>query len=93
MDRIYKIIELPNENVIHALNVCIGEYSNVRYSLDGSKVIIKTTQELIDIEINKGVTLEQIFPSEKTQDFTLEQLKIELQKENWSGSDEWKNIQ
>jgi hypothetical protein len=87
MDRIYKIIELPNENVVHALNVSIGANETQRYSLDGSKIIIKTTQSLIDKEISKGSSLNKIFPNVLTTDCTHEEILLEVQKPEWQNND------
>ena len=48
MKRRYFIIELPNQNMSQALDICIGLNSTQRYSLDGNKLLVKTTNELIN---------------------------------------------
>lgn len=83
MDRIYKIITLPYTNIQYSMNVQIGESQNPRKSINEDKILIKTTQELIDIELAKGTTLEQIFPSDKTTDYTFEELQTELLGSDW----------
>lgn len=87
---LYKIITLPYEHIECSENVQLGINKNPKKSISEDKILIKTTQELIDQELAKGTTLEQIFPSDKTTDYTLEALEVELLKEEWAGPDNWK---
>lgn len=71
--RKYYFIDLPNDNVIHALDVCIGESVIQRQSLDGSVILVRTTQDLIDAKVNSGVGLNSIFPNGLSEEVTYEE--------------------
>jgi hypothetical protein len=83
MTRRYFIIDVPNENIIHSLNVCIGLNITQRYSLDSSLLFVKTNAFCIDKEVKKGVKLNQIFPPGLTTEYTYEEIKVILQGEEW----------
>jgi hypothetical protein len=68
--RRYFFIDVPNENMIHSLNVCIGANDTQRFSLDNSVLFVKTNQACIDKELNKGVKLNKIFPPGLTTEVT-----------------------
>ena len=57
MERRYFIIELPNQNMSQALDICIGLNSTQRYSLDGLKLLIKTNQNDIDTYLGGDVSI------------------------------------
>ena len=81
--RRYFIIDVPNENVIHSLNVCIGLNITQRYSLDGKKLFVKTNTTCIDKELEKGVKLNKIFPTGLTTEYTYLQVLEILQGEDF----------
>ena len=83
MERQYYIIKIPNENVSHSLNICIGENSTQRYSLDGSLLFVKTNDTLIAKEESKGVSRKKIFPPGLTTEYTYEEILQILRGANW----------
>tara|TARA_R110000803_G_scaffold101982_1_gene169994 strand:- start:640 stop:912 length:273 start_codon:yes stop_codon:yes gene_type:complete len=68
--RQYFFIDVPNENVIHSLNVCIGLNITQRYNLDKDVLFVKTTIKLVEDEMAKGVKLNKIFPPGLTTEVT-----------------------
>lgn len=90
-DRRYFIITLPHSDLNHSIDVNLGVNSNdVRYSLDNSKVYIKTCQSLIDDKVdNQGISFETIFPSAKTIEYTSwDAIKSVLDSSEWLDSSE-----
>ena len=83
MARQYFIIRVPNENVIHSLNVCIGLNITQRYNLAKDELYVKTNQAYIDKEVGKGVSLNQIFPPGLTTEYTYEEISVILQGYEW----------
>lgn len=83
--RRYFIISLPHPNMSHALDVCIGEHVTQRYSLDGTQLLVKTTQENIDDKVNnQGVPFTTIFPPGITTEYTdMSVLKSILENSDW----------
>ena len=81
--RKYYIIKIPNENVIHSLNVCIGFNSTQRYNIAKDKLYIKTDDYQVAAECDKGVKMNQIFPPGLTTEYTYEEIKVILQGEEW----------
>jgi len=55
--RRYFILNRPSLDEFTALEMCIGAMHTQRYSLDGSKIFIKTTQSDIDNYINGDVSI------------------------------------
>lgn len=86
--RRYFIMDLPNVNVIHALDVCIGLNETQRYSLDGTKLYIKTTPELITAKVNSGIGLSVLFPPGLTREYTIEEMKQLLEGPEWTNNEE-----
>ena len=78
MERRYFFISLPNENVIHALNIRLGENVSNTYNLDGSVIFIKTTADLILNKVNTGISIGVIFPNGLTTELTLEESIVRL---------------
>lgn len=76
--RRYFFIDLPNDNVIHAIEVMAGENNRQIKSLDESVLFIKTTQDLIDAKVNSGVGLKTIFPNGLTTETTYEEAKARV---------------
>lgn len=72
-EREYYFVRLPNDNVIHALDVCIGLNDTQRYNLAEDVIYVKTTPELIDSKINGGVGRSTLFPPGLTTQVTYEQ--------------------
>lgn len=85
--RKYYFINLPNDNIIHALDVCIGENDTQKYSLDRSVLFVKTNNDLIDAKVNKGTKLNSIFPNGLTEEVTYEEAKIRLNTLEFSLND------
>ena len=83
-ERRYFFIRLPNENVIHALDVCIGLNSTQRYNLADDVLYVKTTPELIDSKVNSGVSLNTIFPAGLTTEVTYQEALIRLSTTEFS---------
>lgn len=83
MNRQYYLIEVPHADEPCSLDVCIGNNSTQRYSLDGSLLIVKTTQYLIDSEVTKGVDLPKIFPPGLTTSKTYEEIREIVQTPEW----------
>jgi hypothetical protein len=72
MNRRYFIIDLPNENVIHALGVRLGNVVTDIYNEDNTKVFIKTTDDLIN---NSNKSFNTIFPPSLANEYTLEEVR------------------
>ena len=83
MKRQYYFIKIPNENILHSLNVCIGIDSTQIFSLDRKILYVKTNEKLIAIEESKGVERVKIFPKGLTKEYTYEQVKELLMGDNW----------
>lgn len=62
MNRLYFKIRVPHEDMMQTLDVCIGENSTKKYSLDKSLMIAKTTQERIDRKAARGISYNKLFP-------------------------------
>ena len=86
-NRQYFIIKVPNENVIHSLNVCIGFNSTQMYNNNNDKLFVKCTKNLVAAECDKGVKLNKIFPPGLTTEYTYEEIKVILQGEEWQTSE------
>ena len=86
--REYFILKIPNPNsqIQKALDVSIGDNKTQRYSLDGKKVLIKTTDLRIDKEIEKGVSFDQIFPPGLTTKFSYQEALELMQSDEWQKS-------
>jgi hypothetical protein len=48
MKRRYFVLDRPSVGELEALEACIGNNWTQRYSIDGSKIIIKTNQSIIN---------------------------------------------
>lgn len=81
--RRYFIIEVPNENVVDALDLCIGENDTQRYSLDGSKLYVKTNDELIKKKENQGKKLSKILPSGLATEYTHDEILEIMRTPEW----------
>ena len=86
--RRYFIVELPNENVIHSLEVCIGDNDTQRYSLDNSKLYVKTNAMLLNNKIDSGTPMNIIIPPGLSTEYTLDEILIELQKPEWTNNED-----
>lgn len=84
MENIFKIVPVPHDNEEHTLDVCVGKNSTQTYSVDNSKLIVKTTQYLLDLKIDEGVTLHQIFPP-GTITCTCEEIQALMKTPEWDG--------
>ena len=90
MSRIYRIVnikDLPPADISHMHDICVGhsgEHECIeRISVDGFYLFIKTTQELIDKKVNGGVSLDILFPADRTINYTYDEILSELTKPNW----------
>lgn len=82
------------EDEFTALEMCIGANNTQRYSLDGTKLYIKTTQKAIDdllVEWGNLYTWEQILQLTYTTEYTIDEnnldlpnLYVELAKPEWT---------
>lgn len=78
------------EDEFTALELCIGAMSTQRYSLDGSKLYIKTTQKNIDqllIDWGNLYTWEQIKELTFSVEYTYEEIKTILNSLEWQLED------
>jgi len=57
MKRRYFILDRVSIHEVEALEMCIGALHTQRYSLDGLKLLIKTTQNDIDTYLDGDVTI------------------------------------
>jgi len=57
MERRYFILNRVSINEVEALTMCIGALDTQRYSLDGSQLLIKTTQNDIDTYLNGNTSI------------------------------------
>jgi hypothetical protein len=87
MERKYYIIKVPNENILHSLNVCIGVNSTQRYSLDKSMLFVKTNADLIAKEEGKGVSRNKILPPGLTTEYSYEDVLKELRGVEWQNQE------
>jgi len=55
-DRRYFILDRPSDSELEALEACIGLLWTQRYSLDGTQILIKTNQYIIDNWFNSAVS-------------------------------------
>jgi hypothetical protein len=69
----------------HSLDVCLGEHDTQRYSLDGTKLLVKATQDKIDDKVNnQGIGFDTIFPPGITTEYIdMAQLKTILCNTDW----------
>lgn len=84
------VLQAQAEDVSEALGMCIGLTTTQRYSLDGSKLFIKTTQNDIDTMLEKWgglYTWEQIISLTFTTEYTLEEVKTILSGADWTNED------
>ena len=88
MERRYFFVNLPNENVVHALSVALGTTSIPRYNLAKTVVGIKTTHDIITEKVKSGVPLNIIFPVGLTTEVTEEQYRTTMRGDDWQNNDE-----
>ena len=72
--RRFFIVEVPNGNLIHSLNVCIGLNETQTYVLNGKSLYVKTTQSRIQEEEDKGVSINKIFPPGLATEYTYNEI-------------------
>jgi len=82
--RRYFIVDIPNENMIHALDVCIGDNSTQRYSLDGTQLFVKTNGMLLKSKTDNGVDMNTIIPPGLSTEYTLEEVLLILNGPEWT---------
>ena len=88
MERRYFFVNLPNENVVHALSVSLGTTSIPRYNLAGDVVGIKTTVDILANKISNGVAFNTIFPTGLSTEVTLEEYRTTMQGDDWQDNTE-----
>jgi len=79
--RRYFILKKPQPDQFTALESCIGKMWTQRYSLDGSCLLIKTNQEIIDKLFKGDVSL-------FGEEYTLKEIKPIMQTAEWNDPDE-----
>ena len=82
--RRYFIVKLPKEQSKKTLDVCIGLNETQRFSNNGNSLYVKTTQELIDKELKKGMKFKDIFPPNLTTEYTYLDVSDILQGNKWN---------
>ena len=81
--RKYFIIDLPYAIIAYALSLDMNAKDIHKYRLDETKIVIKTTQLLIDKKINEGVPYDIIFPPSQTNEYTYNATNLIMQTEAW----------
>ena len=88
---IMDITQAQSVDVEEAKQMALGLVVSHRYSLDNSKVFIKTTQSEIDAMLERWqnqYTWEQIMELTFTTEYTLEEVKTILNGLEWTNPDE-----
>ncbi len=85
-------ISVPNENSIHALNVCIGLNGTQIYSIDKKTLYVKTTDVLINNETEKGIEQDKMFPPGLTEEKTYQEANRILKSSKFKGINELDGI-
>lgn len=83
--------QAQSEDVEEAKKMALGLVVSHRYSLDNTKVFIKTTQWEIDAMLERWsnqYTWEQIMSLTFTTEYTLEEVKTILNGIDWTNPDE-----
>ena len=80
MTRRYFILNRVSPNELDALVSCIGELWTQRYSLDGSKLLIKTNQDLINTYLDGSAI-------KLGTEYTLEEIKVIMKTPEWQSDD------
>ena len=81
MGRRYFILDRVSPNELQAIESCIGLLHTQRYNLDGSQIVIKTNQYIIDNWFDGDVSA---FGKEYTN---LKELKKILSSDFWQNND------
>lgn len=76
MERRYFVLDRPSLEEFKCLEMCIGAMHTQRYSLDGSKLLIKTTQLDIDNYITDITEL--------GIEYSLEEIKLIMRTVAWT---------
>ena len=80
MTRRYFILNRISPDELEALESCIGELWTQRYSLDGSKILIKTNDNHIKKYLGKDT-------SKLGKEHTLEEIKVIMKTPEWQSDD------
>ena len=78
LNRRYFIMTIPNNEENNALDICIGDNTTQKYNLDSSELLIKTTQENIDVYLSGSTESLGI-------EYTYEEICSVLSGPNWLG--------
>lgn len=78
------------EDVEQALNMCIGKIDTQRYSVDKSKLFVKTTQSVIDkiLMVYPHLTEEDILNNTFSTEYTLDQIQLIMNTPEWTAEDD-----
>lgn len=93
MNRRYFIMDVTQAqsvDVEEAKAMALGLNVKHRYSLDNTKLYIKTTQSEIDVMLERWqnqYTWEQIMQLTYTNEYTLEEIKTILNSNEWTNSE------
>jgi hypothetical protein len=74
----YFILTVPNENMTQIYDLIIGDESTQRYSLDGSKIVIKLP---VGDNENHGILQNAI-------EYTHEQIRLEMAGPEWTEAED-----
>jgi len=79
-------LQAAEDDEKQALQMCIGMMYTQRYSLDGSKLLIKTTQHTINqiLSIYPEFTEQDIMDNTFSKEYTLEQIKVIMNSSEWT---------
>lgn len=86
MNRLYAKVKVPHAEMSHTLDVCVAGES--RICNDGSVMLVKTTQDLIDSKVNSGVSMNTMFPPGLTTWITYEEASLLVEEADWASSGE-----
>jgi len=79
----YFIIDLPYVDIVHVYDIDMNSKGVHKKCIDKSKVIIKTTQTLINKKVNKGIPYTTIFPVGQTVELTYDDIREIVQTADW----------
>lgn len=80
----YFFIKIPNEKIINSLNVCVGRNATQKYSTNKKVLFVKTNDTLINLELNRGKSMNDIFPPGLVTEVTYVQARERLRSKEFS---------
>ena len=78
------------EDITEGLEMCIGDTTTQRYSLDETLLLVKTTQQTIDEVLIKYplLTEQDILNDTFSTEYTLDQIKVIMNSVAWTDPNE-----